>query len=96
MCVLIKSELIKLAVGGDWHYGIVAVARNSLSDQDKTQRNIYFPGIFNWHSKHNTKYSVLQNTSMGYQMEHKRKSAKTHHLVDLTKEKKSYFAKQIK
>lgn len=37
-----------------------------------------------------------ENTSVGYQMEHKWKSAKTHHLVDLTKEKKSYSEKQIK
>lgn len=29
-----------------------------------------------------------ENTSVDYQMEHKWKSAKTHHLVDLTKEKK--------
>lgn len=36
-----------------------------------------FPGIFNWHGKHNTKYSVLQkkkkNTSMGFQLENKQK-----------------------
>lgn len=57
--------------------------------------NICFPDIFNWHIKHNTKYSVLQNTSIGYPMEHKQKKCKTHHLVDLTKEK-SYFAKQKK
>lgn len=37
-----------------------------LIERRKTSRQytVYSPGIFNWHSKHNTKYSVLQNTSM--------------------------------
>ena len=52
------------------------IESDSPEEEEKPQLLIYFPGIFNWHSKHNTKYSVLQNTSMGYQMEHKRKSAK--------------------
>lgn len=30
-----------------------------------TESIVYFPGIFNWHSKHNTKYSVLQKHKHG-------------------------------
>lgn len=64
-----------------------------------------FPGIFNWHGKHNTKYSVLQKKHkhglpIGEQTKKSAKkknlNQKTHHLVDLTKERKSCSEKQIK
>lgn len=40
---------------------IFCISKSPRGEKTKTQWHINFPGIFNWHSKHNTKYSVLQN-----------------------------------
>lgn len=47
-----------------------------MHGKKSNEKNMNFSGIFYWHSKHNTKNSVLQNKSTSHQMEHKQKSAK--------------------
>lgn len=80
-------------------------SREGIKTGERKEQSLFdsFPGIFNWHGKHKKVFSAPKNTSRASKWITKSATKKinkinkrTHHLVDLAKERKSCSEKQKK